>query len=103
MGRKTFQGVKLTYFSNALDSVENLNDGLTSSIEEAIEKRLEDDSNALIENAANILNTIAWDQNDENGDPNLMFADNDIKEVLTHFEIPLRNAGFSGDEVDLIE
>ena len=102
-GEKTFQDVKLTYFSNALDSVENLKDGLTSLIEEAIEKRLEDDSNALIENAANILNTIAWDQNDENGDPNLMFADNDIKKVFTYFEIPLRNAEFSGGVDDLIE
>ena len=38
-------------------------------MEEAIEKRLEDDSNELIENAATILNTAAWDQNDENGAP----------------------------------
>ena len=56
----------------------------------------------MIENAANILNTIAWDQNDVTGNPNL-FADNDIKKVFTNFEIPLRNAGFSGDEDDLIE
>ena len=32
-----------------------------------------------------------------------MFADNDIKEVFTYFEIPLRSAGFSGGVDDLIE
>ena len=58
-GEKLFQGVKLANFSNALDSVEKLKNGLTSLVEEAIEKRLEDDSNELIENAATILNTAA--------------------------------------------
>ena len=32
-----------------------------------------------------------------------MFADNDIKKVFTHFEIPFRSAGFSGGVDDLIE
>ena len=72
-------------------------------MEEAIEKCLEDDSNELIENASTIMHTAAWDQNDENGDSNLMFADNDIKKVFTHFKIPLRRTGFSGGVDDLIE
>ena len=51
-GDKTFQGVKLTYYERALDGVGTLKDGLTSLIENAIEQRLEDDSNDLIEKAA---------------------------------------------------
>ena len=48
-GEKLFQNVKLANFSNALESVEKLKNGLTSLVEEAIEKHLEDDSNELIE------------------------------------------------------
>ena len=102
-GDKTFQGVELTYYERALDGVETLKDGLTSLIENAIEQRLEDDSNDLIEKAAKILNTIAWDQKDENGDNNLMFADEEHVDVFSHFEIPLRKAGFNGNKDDLIE
>ena len=102
-GDKTFQGVKLTYYERALDGVETLKDGLTSLIENAIEQRLEDDSNDLIEKAAKTLNTIAWDQKDENGDNNLMFADEELVDVFSHFEIPLRKAGFNGNKDDLIE
>ena len=62
-GKKIFQGVKLTYYDNAIDSIDDLKSALSSLIENAIEKRLEDDSNTLISEGARILNTNGWDAN----------------------------------------
>ena len=96
-GKKVFQGVKLTHYDNAVDSIEDLKDALSSLIKNAIQERLEDDSDDLISKAATILNTIGWDIN------KLSFADQEISELYDHFETPLRNAGFNGDKDDLLE
>ena len=96
-GNKIFQGVKLTYYDNAVDSIENLKDALSSLIKNAIQQRLEDDSDDLISKAARILNTNGWDSKD------LSFADKEILEVYHHFKTPLENAGFTGDKDDLLE
>ena len=66
-GKKIFQGVKLTYYDNAVDSVENLKSALCSLIKNGMHERLEDDSGDLISKAAMILNTtfdnaLDWDE-----------------------------------------
>ena len=96
-GKRVFQGVKLTHYTNAVESIGELKDALSSLIKNAIQERLEDDSNDLISKAAKVLNTIGWDIN------NLSFADQEISELYDHFETPLRNASFSGDKDDLLE
>ena len=63
-GKKIFQGVKLTHYDNAVDSVDNLKSALCSMIKNAIQERLEDDSDDLISRAARILNTNGWDTTD---------------------------------------
>ena len=47
-GKKIFQRVKLTYYDNAIDSIDEFKSALSFVAENAIEKRLENDSNNLI-------------------------------------------------------
>ena len=89
--------MKLTHYDNAVESIENLKSALSSLIKNAIQQRLEGDSNLLISKAARILNTNGWDTND------CSFADEEVLEVYRHFKTPLKNAGFTGDGDDLLE
>ena len=82
-GRKIFQGVKLTYNDNAIDSIDELKNALSSLIKNAIEKRLEDDSNTLISEGARILNTNGWDTNV------LTFASRGKSRVRPQFWLPM--------------
>ena len=55
-GKKIFQGVRVIYHDNAIDSIDELKSALSPLIDNAIEKRLENDFNNLISRIRRIGN-----------------------------------------------
>ena len=96
----SYQNVVLKSFENAKESARKLKNVLLAKVKQAVEARLEVAENRL---ACTVLNTEGWERMDEEGEKDLLFADECVTELYSHFQKPLSNAGLDGSLSDLLE
>ena len=83
-------------FDDAVNNAENKRKQLTGLIRDFMRKRLEANELDILKSAAVLLNTEAW-QNDEE------FGTNHIRKIYDHFKIPLQSAGIDGTVDDVVD
>ncbi|XP_028409251.1 uncharacterized protein LOC114531839 [Dendronephthya gigantea] len=98
-----YQNVVLKSFEDAKESAGKLKNILLAKVKQAVEARLEVAENRLVIFACTVLNTEGWERMDEEGKKDLLFADECVAELYTHFQKPLSNAGLDGSLSDLLE
>ena len=95
----SYQNVVLKSFENA----RKFKNVLLAKVKQAVEARLEVAENRLVIFACTVLNTEGWERMDEEGEKDLLFADECVTELYSHFQKPLSNAGLDGSLSDLLE
>ncbi|XP_065667866.1 zinc finger protein 862-like [Hydra vulgaris] len=98
-GKYSFQDVELHDFTNALTLVKNSKSMIVSLIAESIEERLETQNTVPDMYGMLILNTGSWFQNNTNNS----FADDNIEKLYDFYNMPLRNAGFTGSVNNMLD
>ena len=91
-----YQGTSLNGFDDAVNNAENKRKQLTGLIRDFMRKRLEANELDILKSAAVLLNTEAW-QNDEE------FGTDHIRKIYDHFKIPLQSAGIDGTVDDVVD
>lgn len=74
-----------------------------AKVKQAVKARLEVAENRLVIFACTVLNTEGWERMYEEGEKDLLFADDCVTELYSHFQEPLSNAGLDGSLSDLLE
>ena len=82
----SYQNVVLKSFENAKESARKLKNVLLAKVKQAVEARLEVGENRLVIFACTILNTEGWERKDEEGEKDLLFADECVTELYSHFQ-----------------
>ena len=83
-------------FDDAVNNAENKRKQLTGLIRDFMRKRLEANELDILKSATVLLNTEAW-QNDEE------FGTDHIRKMYDHFKIPLQSAGIDGTVDDVVD
>jgi hypothetical protein len=80
--------VVLKSFENAKESARKLKNVLLAKVKQAVEEVAE---NRLVIFACTVLNTEGWERMDEEGEKDLLFTDECVTELYSHFQNPLSN------------
>ena len=94
-----YQDIPMHNFGKVKEDVKKMKDFMVTLVETEMSARLEADESAIIYSAGKLLDTAGWDIT-ENGQSD---KEKVLREIYTHFEVPLRSAGFVGDVDDLVE
>ena len=84
----SYQNVVLKSFENAKESARKLKNVLLAKVKQAVEEVAE---NRLVIFACTVLNTEGWERMDEEGEKDLLFTDECVTELYSHFQNPLSN------------
>ena len=107
-GNFYYQDIKLPSFETAKESIKAKKSFFCEKVSACITERLEQevDSEKIFQVAPQILNTEGWirrKEEDDNKVQDYEFMDEGIEELVKHFEIPLRNAGFNSTIPELLK
>ena len=117
-GEKVYQGFLLKFLTEEITNIaEKKKESELGLISDVIEERLKDNDSYYLNLIAQILNCKSWDrtkskndnaENDDEDNENeyeedIELADEAISVLMTHFELPLKNAGVSVSQSGMLE
>ena len=101
-GHHVYQGMVLKQRDAVMENLGKKKDRELQALDDVIHARLNEEC-TILKPVARILNCEAWLPNDDDDDDATTFADREIRNVFRRFSSPLRNAGVSLTEEEILD